>query len=235
LRRNLHVILTTLFVASLARVPAARSAAATGHTPGFQLEADGALFTPQGAIDQQHNAGLATLYGNGGGAAFGATIGIRTHWVVGARISTFRSTKDGTFAFNDLVNPPGGQAAGTGPYDIERELRMIPIEFLAQYRMMRGPLEWNAEAGVGVMSTTGHLTLTSRQGSGELSSIAGYQKDPLWSIGTSLALATPGNTDLVGSFRFLKLHTGDGAVWIKGDDPGFNNWSIGLRYPHDTH
>jgi hypothetical protein len=231
LRRNLHLILTVLLAASLARVPAARAAAASGHTPGFQLEADGALFTPQGAIDQQHNAGLASLYGNGGGAAFGMTIGIRTHWVVGARISTFRSTKDGTFAFNDLVNYP----PGTGPYDIERELRMIPIEALVQYRMMRGPIEWNAEAGVGVMSTIGHLTLTSRQGSGELSSIAGYQKDPLWSIGTGLALAMPANTDLVGSFRFLKLHSGDGAVWIKGDDPGFNNWAIGLRYPHDTH
>ena len=27
----------------------------------------------------------------------------------------------------------------------------------------------------------------------------------------------------------------DGALWTQGDSPGYMNWTLGVRYPHDTH
>jgi hypothetical protein len=38
----------------------------------------------------------------------------------------------------------------------------------------------------------------------------------------------------MGSVRWSMSAVGDGAVWTSGDSPAFMNWTLGLRYPHDT-
>ncbi len=231
MRRSLIILLAVLAVALPASVTAA------SRTPGFQVQADGLLFGPLGALPSQHDVKLSSLYGNGGGFSFTATLGLTPHWVAGVRVATFHSSKSGSWTFDDMVTPIGQSLApGSGPYGIDRELTLLPIHALLQHRHALGArAEWLGECGAGVLSTTGHLTLDSSQGSGTLSSIAGYQKDFSWTVGTSLAWPVRGNLDLVASARYIGAVSGDGAVWVQSDDPSFTNWSLGLRYPHDTH
>ncbi len=221
---------------ALAAIVIPTAASADTHTPGFQVQADGLFSTPMGKLPSAGHAQLADLFGNGSGFALAATLGLTPHWCVGVRAASYRSTKTGTTEFTDVGTPVGlTQAAGTGPFDLDRELKLVPVLAIVQYRHAVGALaEWSLEGGGGVLSSTDHLTLHSRS-TGQLASIAGYQKDPSWTVGASLAWKVPGNLDLVGSGRYCGTIAGDGANWAKSDDPSFANWTIGLRYPRNTH
>ncbi len=228
--------LRVLFLLALAvAVPAA--AMADTSTPGFQLQADGLLFGPLGELPSQHSARMSDMFANGGGFAITATVGLTRRWAAGLRVASYRSTKDGQFEFLDFATPAGlSLPAGAGPYTIERELELLPIHALLQYRRpLAARLEWQAEGGAGLISTIDHMSLVSRDGSGTLASISGYQKDASWTVGTALALQAPGNLDVVASARYIGTFSGDGAVWMQSDDPSFTNWTLGLRYPHNTH
>jgi hypothetical protein len=230
-----RLILSSLLVLALAGLSTA-AMAETHTTPGFQIQVDGLAFGPVGTLTSQAKAPMTDLFGSGGGFALTATLGITPHWCVGVRAASYRSTKSGQFAFDDLGIPVGSaHPAGAGPFDIERELKLLPVQAIVQYRRdLSARVNWSADAGVGVMSSIDHMTLASST-SGELVSISGYQKDPAWTLGASLGYRIPGNFDLVGSARFSGLLTSDGAIWMTDDDPGFTNWTLGLRYPHDTH
>lgn len=212
------------------------AAAADTRTPGFQLQADGLMFGPLGNVPSQHDVALSSLFGNGGGFAVTGTLGLKPHWIVGLRVASFESSKDGSYVFYEMVVPPGQTIApGSGPYLVNRKLSLLPVHVLLQYRRAITPaVEWQAEGGVGVVSSIDRMTLTSIDGHGELSSIPGYQRDPSWTVGAGIALKLPQNLDLVGSARYVATLSSDGAVWFKSDDPSFTNWTLGLRYPHDT-
>jgi hypothetical protein len=231
----LRRLILLVLAASFARAPLAL--AADSRVPGFQVQADGLFYEPVGKVASQSNANLVAIFGRGGGAAVTATIGFSRHWSTGIRVADFSSKSTGGFAFTDLASPPGqAYPAGAGPFGIERELRVLPVDVLLEYRRtLGGRVEWSFDGGAGIQSTIGHLRLLSRDGRGELSSIAGYQKDPSWTLATSLAFAAPGNLDLVASGRLYGVLSGDGAVWVKSDDPAFSNVTLGIRYPHDTH
>ena len=212
------------------------AAPADTRPPGFQLQADGLMFGPLGDVPSQNHVTLSSLFGKGGGFAITGTLGLKPHWLIGLRVASYKSTKEGDYSFDEIVAPPGQTyAAGSGPYTVRRELELLPVHLLLQYRHAIGPvLEWQAEGGAGVISTIDHMTLISRAGSGNLSSIPGYQRDPSWTVGTGIAIKLPQNLDMVGSARYCGTLSSDGAVWLKNDDPSFTNWSLGLRYPHDT-
>lgn len=227
-------ILIRLIALALVALPTV--AAADTHTPGFQVQADGLYSTPLGKLPSGGHATLSNLFGNGSGFALTATLGLTQHWCAGVRVATYRSTKSGTTEFIDVGTPLGlDRAAGTGPFELDRELKLVPVQAILQYRRAVGArAEWSADAGLGIVSSTDHLTLRSAS-TGQLASIAGYQKDPAWTIATSGAWRVPGNLDLIGTVRYCATIAGDGANWASQDDPSFTNWSLGLRYPHDTH
>jgi opacity protein-like surface antigen len=213
------------------------AALADSHTPGFQLQADGLLFGPTGKLSPKNNhVPLSDVYGNGGGFALTGTVGLTRHWVVGIRVASYRGTKDQRYYFNDLYPTADlSVPAGSGPYTQEHELRLLPVHALLQYRQSITPsVEGQVEGGFGVLSTIDHVSLVSTQGHGTLSSISGYQRDPSWSLGLGLGVKIPGNMDVVGSARYCSTFSSDGAAWLKDDDPSFTNWTLGLRYPHDT-
>lgn len=229
------LLLVLALFAAVAGSPA--SARADAHTPGFQIQADGLLFGPMGDVVSQRSVRMTDLFNQGGGFGITATIGVRQHWLLGLTGGTSASTKEGTYSFTDLPVEPGRTATlGGGPYTIRRKLMLLPVLAVVQYRHnLMGPLEWDADGGFGIVSTTENMQLRSRTGNGTLVNISGYQRDPAWALGTSLAWRVPGNFDVVGSARYLGTLAGNGAIWVKNDDPGFANWALGLRYPHDTH
>jgi opacity protein-like surface antigen len=216
-------------------LPAVSSA--DNRTPGFQVQADGLMFGPLGNVASQHDVAMSSLFGNGGGYAITATIGLNRRWAFGMRAASYRSSKDTPYAFDEMTVPAGQTlASGSGPYTAQRELRLLPIHAILQYRRAL----WSHEeilfdGGLGVLSTTDHMSLFSSRGNGTLSSIAAHQKDPSWTLGLGLAWQVPANLDLVASARYCGTLSGDGAVWLKNDDPSFHNFALGLRYPHDTH
>lgn len=213
------------------------SARADSRTPGFQVQADGLVFGPIGELVSQRGARMTDLFAAGGGFGLTATIGVSPRWVLGLATGSSSSAKEGAFSFGDVPIEPGRVVAlGSGPYTIRRELRLVPVLAVVQYRhRLAGLVEWSADGGLGILSTTDNMQLRSRTGNGTLVNISGYQRDPAWALGASLAYRVPGNTDVVGSARYLGTLVGDGAVWLKNDDPGFTHWALGLRYPHNTH
>jgi len=56
-----------------------------------------------------------------------------------------------------------------------------------------------------------------------------------FAAGGALGYMLGWNTDMVGSLRWSKTLTGAGAVWSEGDSPAYMSWTLGLRYPHETH
>jgi hypothetical protein len=222
-------------LALAALLPAAASADV--HTPGFQLQADGVMFGPMGKVASQRDVAMSSLFADGGGFAVTATLGLSRRWLLGVRVASYASTKDVSYTFDEMIVPVGqAGAAGSGPFPAERELRLLPVHAIVQYRRaLVSRAELVADGGVGVLSTVEHMSLFSTRGSGTLSSIAAYQKDASWTLGLGLACPVPGNLDVVGSARYCGTLTTDGAVWLKNDDPGFANWTLGLRYPHNTH
>jgi len=211
------------------------AAAAASSTVGFQLQLDGLVYTPSGTVQAQNDADLSLLLPSGPGFALTASLGVMRHWVLGARVAYFGSDQDGRFQFDDQFNTNGQPLAeGSGPFGLTRELHVTTAHALLEYRHpLGGKLEWSLEAGGGVAQSREKLVLTSS--TGEKASAVGVQLDPSVATGGQLAWVAGWNTDVVGSVRWSKSLTGDGAVWSDGDSPSFFNWSLGLRYPHNTH
>jgi len=230
---------TFLFALALLAAAAAMpvSASADSHTLGFQLQADGVLSTPMGQLASLGNTDLSDLYGSGNGFAITATMGMTRHWFVGLRVASFRGTKNSPVSFTDLPAQPGqALAPGAGPFTQEHFLRLLPIHALLQYRHGLGKsVEFIADAGAGLMSSSDVMSLMSEQGHGQLASIPGYQHDPSWTAGLALGVHATKDWDVIAGGRYTSIVAGDGAVWASGDAPGFANWTLGVRYPHDTH
>ena len=211
------------------------AAAASRNTVGFQLQLDGLVYTPSGKVQAQRDADLSALLPKGPGFALTASLGVFRSWVLAARVSYFGSNQDNSFRFQDQFNTNGQPFAdGSGPYGLNRELHVTTGHGLLEYRHpLGGKLEWSLEAGGGVAQSRERLVLTSA--TGEKASAVGVQLDPSIAAGGSLAYLAGWNADVVGSVRWSKSLTGEGAVWSDGDAPSFFNWSLGLRYPHNTH
>ncbi len=215
------VVVTSLLVFAL---PA--FAAGSMRTAGFQLQADGLVHSPSGDVRAAGDAALSDRLGGGPGFALTGTLGVRPHLAIGARVSYFGSENDGSLMFTDIV-------AGVGPFAESRRFRGTAVHGVLQYRHATGKFEWGLEAGAGVLSARERLVLTSANG--EKASAVGVQQDASFMGGVSLAWLAGWNSDVVASGRLIGTSTGDGAVWSSGDSPRFTTWSLGVRYPHDTH
>jgi hypothetical protein len=144
----------------------------------------------------------------------------------GARVSYFGAEKDGQVTFSDIV-------PGVGPFSESRRMRETAVHGVFQYRKAAGKFEWGLEGGAGVL--TSRVRLVANSSSGEKASAVGVQQDLSFLGGASLAWLAGWNSDVVVSGRWIGTSTGDGSVWSSGDSPSFTTWSLGVRYPHDTH
>ena len=204
-------------------------AAPSVPTAGFQLQADGLLHVPSGGEVASTGFPLSTMIGKGPGFALTATMGLRPHLAIGARVAHFGSTGEREAWFVDPLSP-----YGLGPFHEERRLRVTMLHAILQHRAFYGRrFEWSLDLGGGIMMSRERLVLDSATGT--KASRVGVQRDPSYTFGTGLAWWAAGNTDLVASARWNGSFTTDGAVWSKDDSPNFMTWSLGLRYPHDTH
>lgn len=208
----------------LCAIPAS---AASMRTAGFQLQGDGLIHSPSGNVKAAGGESLADRLGGGGGFALTATIGVRNHLALGPRVAYFGSEHEGSKSFTDIV-------AGVGPFAESRRYRGTAVHGVLQYRQAVGAkIEWSIEAGAGVLSSRERLVLTSA--SGEKASAVGVQRDLSFIGGASVAVLAGWNSDLVLGGRWIGTSTDDGAVWSSGDSPSFLTWTLGVRYPHDTH
>jgi hypothetical protein len=203
-------------------------AAAQGpKAPGFQLQLDGLVYSPNGTLASQGGEQLSALLPSGPGFALTGSLGIARRWAVAARVAYFGSSQDQSFHFADGVPP-------AGPYPLERELHVTNVHALFQYRHPLGEkFQWELEAGAGVSQAREKLRLAND--TGEKASAVGVQLDPSYAAGAALGYRTGWNTDVVGGFRWSLTSSSDGAVWSSGDSPAYANWTLGLRYPHETH
>jgi hypothetical protein len=107
------------------------------------------------------------------------------------------------------------------------------VHGLVAYRHPLGKqLLWELELGGGVSQSREGLRLTNANG--EKADAVGVQLDPSFAAGGTIGYRTAWNTDLVGGVRWSKTFTKDGAVWSSGDSPSYLNWTLGVRYPHET-
>lgn len=213
----------------------ALAAAQGAKAPGFQLQLDGLVYSPGGTVASVGGTQLSSLLPSGPGFAVTGSLGIARRWVVEARVAYFGSNQDGSFRFVDALNTNGQPFAdGSGPYALSRELHVTNVHALLAYRRpLAEKFQWELELGAGLSQSREKLRLTDA--SGEMASAVGVQLDPSYTAGASLGWLTGWNTDLVGSVRYSLTSAGDGAVWTSGDSPAYLNWTLGLRYPHDTH
>ncbi len=227
--RSFRRVIFLLATLSLPTVADAQSGA-----PGFQLQVDGVLASLQGTLAAANGAELSSLLSSSPGFAITASLGVRRHWTLGARVAHFGSEGDDVFQFVDEANSNGLPFTdGAGPYDLNRRLRATAVHGLLQYRRALGArTEWLLEGGGGVVSARERLVLTSA--TGEKASAVGEQLDPSWVAGSGLGLVVGWNTQLVASARWTGTITSDGAVWTQGDSPSYLHWGLGLRYPHDS-
>jgi len=222
-RRGFVAVL--LFLLLLPAVAAAQSKKA----PGFQLQLDGLVYSPSGTVASLGGTDLSVLLPSGPGFALTGSFGVSRHWLLAARVAYFGSSQDGSYTFVDGVS-----TTGQGPFALNRELHVTNVHGLLQYRHPLGvKFLWELEAGAGVSQSRERLVLNDA--TGEKASAVGVQLDPSYTAGAALGYLTQWNTDLVGSFRWSMSATGDGAVWSSGDSPAYLNWTLGLRYPHETH
>ena len=202
------------------------AAAGSMRTAGLQVQADGLFQSPSGTLSAANAASLSDRIGSGGGFALTASLGVRPHLALGARVSYFGGDGEGPLTFSDI--------ATVGPFNEARRFRGTAVHGVLQYRQaIGGKLEWSLEAGAGLLSVRERLVLTSA--TGEKASAVGVQQDPSFMGGLSLAWLAGWNSDLVMSGRWIGTSPGDGAVWSSSDSPSFTTWSLGVRYPHDTH
>lgn len=228
-RRALPVLLTLLL--ALPGLAAAQGAKA----PGFQVQLDGLVYSPGGTVASLGGTQLSTLLPSGPGFAVTGSLGIARRWVLEARVAYFGSNQDGSFRFEDAFNTNGQPFTdGAGPYALNRELHVTNVHGLLAYRRpLANSFQWELEAGAGVSQSRERLVLTNANG--EKASAVGVQLDPSYTVGGALGYRAGWNTDVVGSVRWSLTSAGDGAVWTSGDSPSYLNWSLGLRYPHETH
>jgi hypothetical protein len=223
-RRGRNNATLTVLVALL--WPALAGAQAS-KAPGFQLQLDGLVYSPSGTVASVGGTQLSLLLPSGPGFAVTGSIGMTRHWVVAARAAYFGSNQDGSFHFADGVPP-------AGPYALNRELHVTNVHALIQYRRpLAASFQWELELGGGVSQSREKLLLSSA--TGEKASAVGVQLDPSFAAGGAIGFTTSWNTDLVGGIRWSLTSAGDGAVWTNGDSPAYLNWTLGLRYPHETH
>jgi hypothetical protein len=203
------------------------SAAAQGaKAPGFQLQLDGLLYSPSGTVASLGGTQLSSLLPSGPGFAVTGSLGFARRWLVEGRVAYFGSHQDDSFRFADGVPP-------SGPYALNRELHVTNVHGLLAYRRpLANKFLWELELGAGVSQSREKLRLTDA--TGEKASAVGVQLDPSYAAGGSLGYLTRWNTDVLGSIRWSMTAAGDGAVWTSGDSPSYLNWTLGLRYPHET-
>lgn len=227
-RRALPVLLTLLLWPALA-------AAQGKKAPGFQLQLDGLVYSPSGTVASLGGTQLSALLPQGPGFALTGSLGLARRWIVEARVAYFGSNQDGSFRFVDQFNTNGQPFTdGAGPYALNRELHVTNVHALLAYRRpLAAKFLWELEAGGGVSQSRERLVLTNANG--EKASAVGVQLDPSYTVGGSLGYTAGWNTDLVGSVRWSLTAAGDGAVWSSGDSPAYLTWTLGLRYPHETH
>ena len=194
--------------------------------PGFQLQADGLVYSPGGTVSSLGGTHLSSLLPSGPGFALTGSLGIARRWVVEARVAYFGSNQDGSFHFADGLPP-------SGPYAISRELHVTNVHALLAYRRpLAAKFQLELEAGGGVSQSRERLVLTDA--TGEKASAVGVQLDPSYTAGASLGWLAGWNTDLMGGVRWSATAASDGAVWTSGDSPAYMNWTLGLRYPHEA-
>jgi hypothetical protein len=213
----------------------ALAAAQTPKAPGFQVQLDGLVYSPSGTVASLGGTQLSALLPSGPGFALTGSLGIAKRWVLEARVAYFGSSQDGSYHFADSVSTNGQPFAdGSGPYAINRDLHVTNVHALLAYRHPLGAMfEWELEAGAGVSQSRERLVLDNANG--EKASAVGVQLDPSYTVGGALGYRTAWNTDVMGSVRWSMTAAGDGAVWTSGDGPSYLTWTIGLRYPHETH
>ena len=217
-RRGFALLITLLWPAL--------AAAQGAKAPGFQLQLDGLVYSPSGTVASLGGTELSSLLPSGPGFAVSGSLGFAHRWLVEGRVAYFGSNQDGSFRFADGVPP-------AGPYALNRELHVTNVHGLLAYRRPLGnKFLWELELGAGVSQSREKLRLTDA--TGEKASAVGVQLDPSYAAGGSLGYLTRWNTDLVGSIRWSMTAAGDGAVWTSGDSPSYLNWTLGLRYPHET-
>jgi len=220
MRARLAFLLTLLLCPALAAAQGAKA-------PGFQLQLDGLVYSPGGTVASLGGTQLSSLLPSGPGFAITGSLGLARRWVLEARVAYFGSDQDGSFQFADGVPP-------SGPFALNRELHVTNVHGLLAYRRpFGGKLQAELELGAGVSQSREKLRLTDA--TGEKASAVGVQLDPSYAAGAALGYATGWNTDLVGGIRWSMTSAGDGAVWTSGDSPSYLNWTLGLRYPHETH
>ena len=203
--------------------------------PGFQIQLDGLVYSPSGTVASLGGTQLSSLLPTGPGFAITASLGLARSWIVAARAAYFGSNQDGSFRFVDEFNTNGQPFTdGSGPFALNRELHVTNVHALLQYRHpLASSFQWELELGGGVSQSREALELTNA--SGEKASAVGVQLDPSFAAGASIGYFMPWNTDLVGGLRWSLTSASDGAVWTNGDSPAYLNWTLGLRYPHETH
>jgi len=218
-------------IASTAALALALASAVPAHAQGslstapFQLQADGVFQSISGTAQAANDQALQDRLDPGGGFALTASVGVRRHVALAARVQYLSNTGAGPFTFRDI--------AQVGPFHEDRRLRTTNVHGLLQYRHGAGRFQWQVEAGAGVQSARYRLVLTSA--TGEKASAVGVQLDPSYTGGLQLAWLAGWDSDLVVAGRWIGVASGDGAVWSKGDSPRFLTWSLGVRYPHGTH
>ena len=213
----------------------ALAAAQTAKAPGLQLQMDGLVYLPSGTVESLGGTQLSSLLPSGPGFAITASLGLKPHWLLEGRVAYFGSNQDGSFRFVDDLNTNGQPFTdGSGPYALHRELHVTNVHALLAYRHpLAERFLWELELGGGLSQSREELRLTNANG--EKASAVGAQLDPSFTAGGALGATLGWNTDLIGSLRWSKSLTGDGAVWSDGDSPAYMNWTLGLRYPHETH
>ena len=224
-----------MFLTPLLLVLPALAAAQGAKAPGFQVQLDGLVYSPSGTVASLGGTQLSSLLPSGPGFALTGSLGIARRWVLEARVAYFGSNQDGSFRFVDAFNTNGQPFAdGAGPYALNRELHVTNVHALLAYRRpLAANFQWELEAGGGVSQSRERLVLGNA--TGEKASAVGVQLDPSFTVGGALGYRMGWNTDVVGSVRWSQTSAGDGAVWTSGDSPSYLNWSLGLRYPHETH
>ena len=227
---------TRLFVLVMLAAVAVPSLTLAAGPTGIQLQVDGMLTSPAGTLPSAQGADLSSLFGSGGGFAVTTSFGITARFFGALRVGSFwGSDQRSTYQFSDLRPADAALLPGSGPFDLDRKLDGIPIHALLQYRRVvsKARIGYYLEAGAGIVSFSERMVLWSS--ATKLLDIAGYQREPSYTLGGGLALPVRGNFDLVAGAHYDGTHTGDGAVWAKGDNPGFMTGTVGLRYPSVTH
>ncbi|MFN8589458.1 MAG: hypothetical protein U0704_16825 [Candidatus Eisenbacteria bacterium] len=218
------------FVSLFVALVAFPACAAAADRNGAQVEVAGQFGVPSGSYASADGAPLSDYFSSGPGFAVTGTLGLTRRFHLGVRYGVIRGSKDATASFADLA-PEGSGLPGTGPFDVRRRLTTSEFGGLLQYRRtFKAGSQWYLEAGGGVLTFVEHVRV--QQGGGELLDISGYQQDPMWTAGAGLSFRLRKNVDLTCGGRWLQAVSSDGDIWTSGDDPGFFEASLGLRYPN---